>query len=252
MERLLEATARAERDHFWFRGFRRFVRPFVARAVEEAEAGVGRGRAAAEILDCGCGTGHNLTLLREFGRAYGIDLTWTGLQVAHARGERKIARATAAALPFGSARFDLVTSFDVIYALDDDVERAAIGEMFRVLKPGGHIVVNAAALDSLRGNHSILAGEVRRYGRRDLRRRLEAAGFTIERATYTNLAILPMVAGVRLFQRIAGHEESHEEISVPPRPINAVLSGLLAAEAAVVRHVDMPIGSSLLVLARKP
>ena len=61
-----------------------------------------------------------------------------------------------------------------------------------------------------------------------------------------------MVAGVRLLQRITGHEESHEEISVPPRPINAVLSGLLAAEAAVVRHVDMPIGSSLLVLARKP
>src|SRR5207237_205896 len=116
MERLLEATARVERDHFWFRGFRRFVRPFVERAVEEA--GAGRGPAAAEILDCGCGTGHNLTLLREFGRAYGIDLTWTGLQVAHARGERKIARATAAALPFGSARFDLITSFDVIYALD--------------------------------------------------------------------------------------------------------------------------------------
>jgi SAM-dependent methyltransferase len=247
MDRLLEATARAERDHFWFRGFRRFVRPFVARAVAGFESD-----GTVEILDCGCGTGHNLSLLREFGRTYGIDLTWTGLQIAHARGERKIARATAACLPFAASRFDLVTSFDVIYALPDAVERAAIAEMFRVLTPGGRLVINAAALDSLRGNHSILAGELRRYSRPDLVRRLEAAGFVVERATYTNLAILPMVAGVRLLQRVTGHEESHQEISIPARPINAALSALLAVEAALVRHVNMPIGSSLLAVARKP
>lgn len=49
MDRLLEATARAERDHFWFRGFRRFMEPLIA--------GVAAGR-RIEILDCGCGTGH--------------------------------------------------------------------------------------------------------------------------------------------------------------------------------------------------
>ena len=126
MDRLLEATARAERDHFWFRGFRRFMEPLVAR--------VANGR-RIEILDCGCGTGHNLTMLRKYGRAYGIDLTWAGLQYARAQGERRVARASAAQLPFPDARFDLVTSFDVIYSLPDQAERDAIGEMFRVLKP---------------------------------------------------------------------------------------------------------------------
>lgn len=242
MDRLLEATARAERDHFWFRGFRRFVEPLVA--------GAAAGR-ALEILDCGCGTGNNLELLRRYGRAYGIDLTWAGLQYAHERGDRGIARATVAELPFAAARFDLVTSFDVLYALDDATERAAIGEMARVLKPGGTAIVNVAALDFLRGNHSVLAGEVRRYSRQDLRRRLEAAGLRVTRATYTNFAILPMVAAIRLKQRFAGHVETQEEISVPAAPVNAVLSAMLAVEAGALRVVDMPLGSSLLAVARK-
>ena len=242
MDRLLEATARAERDHFWFRGFRRFVEPLVATAA---------GGRRIEILDCGCGTGHNLGMLRRYGRAYGIDLTWAGLQYSHEKGERLVARATAAQLPFADGRFDLVTSFDVLYALEDEVERRAIAEMARVLKPGGTLIANVAALDALRGNHSILANEIRRYSRGDLRRRLAAAGLRVGHSSYTNFTILPLVAAIRLKQRLSGHVESSEEISIPPAPLNALLSGLLAAEAAALRVVNMPLGSSLIAVARK-
>ncbi len=244
VDRLLEATARAERDHFWFRGFRRFVEPMVASAVADAPA--------PRILDCGCGTGHNLPLLRRHGRAVGIDLTWTGLKFARDGGERAVARASAARLPFADATFDAVTSFDVIYALDDEIEAAAIAEMYRVLRPGGHLVVNAAAMEALKGNHSVLAGEVRRYSKRSLRGRLEGAGFRLRRMTYTNATILPLLVGVRFAQRMAGHQESQEEISVPAAPVNAALSALLAVEAAALRVVDMPFGSSLLALAYRP
>ena len=244
MDRLLEATARAERDHFWFRGLRRFMSPLIQEAT--------RGLVAPRLLDCGCGTGHNLTMLRRYGRTTGIDLTWTGLAYAHGRGERAIAQATAAALPFSERTFDVVTSFDVIYALNDRDERAAIDEMYRVLKPGGHLVVNAAAMDVLKGNHSVLALEVRRYSRGSLRERLERAGFAIRRISYTNAAIFPAVAGLRLLQRVSGHEESEEEISIPPAPINAALSAALVVESALVRFVDMPFGSSLMALAQKP
>jgi len=243
MDRLLAATARAERDHFWFRGFRRFVAPFVRDAV--------RGNSAARILDCGSGTGVNLPLLGEYGLPVGIDLTWTGLAFARSRGERRIAQASATRLPFASGTFDVVTSFDVIYALPDADEAAALQEMHRVLKPGGHIVVNAAAMDLLKGNHSLLAGEIRRYSRGTLAARLVRVGFDVRRMTYTNATIAPIVAGVRLVQRLSGHEESHQEISIPPMPINAALTGLLALEAAAIRYVDMPFGSSLLALARK-
>ena len=39
---------------------------------------------------------------------------------------------------------------------------------------------------------------------------------------------------------------------MPPAPLNGLLSLLLAAEASVLRLMDLPIGSSILCLARKP
>jgi ubiquinone/menaquinone biosynthesis C-methylase UbiE len=243
MDRLLVATERAERDHFWFRGFRRFVSPLLAEAV--------RDRPDPAILDCGCGTGYNLGLLRQSGRAAGIDITWTGLAFARARGDRAVAQASAAVLPFGDESFDVVTSFDVIYGLQDDDERAALREMFRVLRPGGHLVLNVAAMNMLTGNHSVLGGEVRRYSRAVLAERLTGAGFAVRRLTYTNAAIFPIVAAVRLLQRVSGHQESEHEISIPPAPLNAALSAVLAVEAAALRVMNMPFGSSLLALARK-
>lgn len=243
MDRLLDATARAEREHFWFHGFRRFVAPLLARAAA--------GRTNLRILDCGCGTGNNLRMLRRYGRALGIDVTFSGLAYARAQGERLVARASALTLPFSDEAFDLVTSFDVIYAFDDAMTAAALSEMYRVLVPGGHMVLNVAALPILRGNHSVLGGEVQRYTRRGLRAHLEKAGFSIVRLTYTNASILPLIAGVRFAQRLRGHHESNAEMSVPWAPINKALAGLLAIESAALKVVDMPLGSSLLTLAKK-
>jgi hypothetical protein len=73
--------------------------------------------------------------------------------------------------------------------------------------------------------------------------------------TYTNAALFPAMLAVRGVQRAMGlapEDEAEGEITVPPRPLNATLSLLLAIEAGVVRAVPMPFGSSLLCLARKP
>ncbi len=230
MDHLLDATARAEAGHFWFHGFRRFVTPFLERAVS--------GCVSPAILDCGCGTGHNLALLRRYGAAVGIDLDRQRSGARPPPGGAGVAQASAAALPFGPGAFDLVTSFDVLYALDDAVEAAALSEMFRVLRPGGHLVVNVAAMALLTGNHSVLAGEVRRYSRGSLSARLTRAGFAIERITYTNASIAPLVAAVRLLQRVSGHRESGAEISIPPAPLNRSLTAVLALEAAALRYVE--------------
>ena len=153
----MRATARAEERHFWFRGFRWFVRPLIRQALADIPH--------ARTLDCGCGTGANLALFTQFGIPYGFDRSTVGLQAGRQIGRRGLVRASAEAIPFASGIFDLVTSFDVLYALEDPDERAAAAEMYRVARPGGYVLVNVAAMEMLRGDHSILSREVRRYTR---------------------------------------------------------------------------------------
>lgn len=250
MDRLIAATARAERDHFWFRGFRAFVRPLLARATAAGRP--------LRLLDCGCGTGNNLALLEPLGKAFGIDLTWSALEYARESGKTRIARASAARLPFPDASFDLVTSFDVFQCLSDADEANAAAEIARVLRPGGHALLNVAAMDLLWGDHSILAHEVRRYSRAHLRDVLAGAGFDLLRTTYTNLSLFPVLYLVRLVQRLRGLpasddvESATREITIPPEPLNALFSGVLLTEAALARWIDLPFGSSIICLARKP
>ena len=247
VERLLRATARAESRHFWFRGFRAFVTPLLRYATA--------GRPDPLLLDCGCGTGANVEWLGTFGRAYGFDLAEIGLRLGREAGRTRLARASVTAVPFPTGSFDLVSSFDVLYALDARDEREAIAEMYRLLKPGGFAIVNVAAMTALRGDHSVLSHEIRRYNRDDLRRRLEAAGFSVVRLTYTNSTLFLPLAAARMLQRRRGlgrETNAEHEIAVPPAPINAAMSVVLWAESLWLRAFNAPFGSSLLCLARKP
>jgi SAM-dependent methyltransferase len=248
VDALLERTFEAEQHHFWFRGFKRFVAPLLTQAT----AGLSHPR----LLDAGCGTGANLTLARQYGTPFGLELQWRGLQFGRGRGIPRLTQGSVTALPIASSSLDVVLSFDVLYCLQPPEEHAAIAEMYRVLRPGGALIVNVAALEMLKGDHSILGGEVHRYTRRELRSRLEQAGFRVSRITYTNAALFPITATVRLAQRLRGlktGEQNRGDFYVPPAPVNALLSGALAVESALVAAgVNMPVGSSLLCLARRP
>ena len=246
MDHLLEQTYIAERDHFWFKGFRQFITPL----LDAALAGVQAPRA----IDCGCGTGVNLAELERRADAFGFDLTPLGLRYARERAGHRVARASITNIPFRSGTFDLATSFDVLVCLDEHGEAQALREIGRVLKPGGALVMNLAALELLRASHSILAEEVRRYTKPMLRRALERAGFRVERLTYSNFSLFPLMLASRTLQRVRGvgrPEEIEREIAVPSAPVNAALTAVLSLEARAIRHVDMPIGSSILCLARK-
>ena len=247
MDRLLRATADAEARHFWFQGFRSFVAPLLRQATT--------GISDVWLLDCGCGTGANVAWLRTIGRAYGFDASLVGLQLARKAGRTGLVRADVGFAPFPSNRFDIVTSFDVLYSLETDAERAAVAEMYRLTKPGGFVLVNVAAMESLRGNHSVLSREVRRYSRASLRKLLTDAGFSVVRLTYTNATLFLPLLAIRTIQRWRGlstdDDTADGEIAVPPAAVNAVLSAALRLESLWLRAIDNPFGSSLLCLARK-
>ena len=105
----------------------------------------GRG---GDVLEAGCGTGLILERIARFARsARGIDLSGGMLARAHARG-LEVAQASVTALPYQDASFDVVCSFKVL-AHVADIE-AALAEMARVTRPGGHVLAEFYNTRSLR------------------------------------------------------------------------------------------------------
>ena len=247
VELLLDATHRVEARHFWFRGLRRFLLPLLRQAVA--------GRPGARLLDCGSGTGVNLPLLARFGQVWAVDLSAYGVGLARSAGFMRSARASVAQLPFPDHGFDVATSIDVLYCLDEENEQRAIDEMFRVLRPGGAAILNLPAMRILRGNHSVLSEELRRYDRPRVRALLQGAGFRVERLTYTNATLFPLVLAQRTIERavgLASPDRAAERMKVPSLLVNELLAAMLALESVALRFVSVPFGSSLLCLARKP
>lgn len=243
MDDLLELTSQVEADHFWFRGFRAFITPL----IEDAAAG----RRNLKLIDCGCGTGHNLQLLAPYGTPFGFDLTPGGLVYAR-RGGKPVVRAEMMHMPFQARSFDVLTSFDVLQYVEDDGK--ALREMARLLKPGGTAIVTASAMEVLRGGHAAEWPEVRRYTKARLRRITEGAGLQVQRVTYLFGSLFPMMLAVRVAARRNRSDAKPDdwEFSVPAAPINQALTWLLRGEAALTRHLPIaPAGSSALVVARK-
>ena len=224
------------------------MRPEVERAVD--------GVAAPLIIDCGCGTGANVSWLKEYGNAFGFDLTWNGLTLGQQMGRTRLTRASIGEIPFRDGVAHLATSFDVFQCLPDTVEQHAIHEMWRILRPGGALLLNVAALPVLRGQHAALSQEVRRYTPRRLRDLVEAAGFTIDRLTFVHAALFPVMLPIRLAQRwtsaSGGVPAGEFDITVPPAPINALLTAIGQLEAAALAVMNMPVGGSLMCRAHKP
>jgi SAM-dependent methyltransferase len=194
-----------------------------------------------------------MRMLSAFGEVWGFDLAWGGFRFAREYGQRRLARASVTEIPFKSGHFDLVTAFDILACLHEPEEARALAEITRVLRPGGAFVLNTAALPFLHGQHAVFVREVRRATRPRLRASLERAGFEVLRITYTNFTLFPLVAPVRIGQRLIGlstPEETGTDIALPPAPLNTLLTTLVTAEAAALRRFNMPIGSSLLALAR--
>jgi len=96
------------------------------------------------VLDVGCGTGIHLELYRRFQCSLsGIDTSDSMLSVAKKRlgHAADLRRASATEMPFEDASFDLVMAMLVLHEMDQEVRVRTIGEMKRVLKKDGRILL---------------------------------------------------------------------------------------------------------------
>src|SRR6185503_4599719 len=131
----------------------------------------------------------------------------------------RVARASAEQLPFAGGTFDLVCLFDVLEHLDDD--KKALGEAFRVLRPGGLVVASVPAYGWLYANNDRIAGHRRRYVRRGLRLLAARAKLRVERLTHVNVALFPLIAPCVLALkglerlRLLGRDPRHTNLSLP-------------------------------------
>ena len=236
--------ARREERHWWYTGMRR-----VALAVLEEHLD---GRRDLKLLDAGCGTGGTTIELRRFGEVVGVDLAWEALDPARGRGLRHLARGSIEQLPFASASFDAVTSFEVVYHLGVGNDACAFEEIRRVLKGEGLFVLRVPAHDWLRGEHDRLVHTRHRYSPTEVRAKLEAAGFRIEQLTWANALLFPPAVAKRLLERAgSGSADAEPDLWQPPGPVNAALENAIAVEAlAIPRGVPLPFGLSVLAVAR--
>jgi SAM-dependent methyltransferase len=231
-----------EESHWWHIGRRRIIASFVKEICDQVT------HRRARILDVGCGTGANLALLSEFGQAEGVDVSPDALAFCRKRGLENVRLGAAESLPWEDDEFDLVTAFDVVEHMDDDV--AGLREMRRVLRPGGRLLLFVPTFMFLWGVQDEVSNHRRRYRLAELRRAVTAAGFEVERTTHANITFfLPVLLGRKLMRLTGIRTETENSINIPA--LNRVFGAVLGAERHWLRHLNIPFGVSGLCVARR-
>ena len=233
--------AAAEDDHWWYRNTRAVMGDLLGSRLGSGQT----------ILDAGCGPGGNGAWLAEHGRVVGADLSRDGLAFVHERRpETTPVCATLERLPFADAVFDVAVAITVLYCVDDD--HAAVRELARVVKPGGAVLVMEPAFGWLRRAHDKTVHSRRRYRRTELVERVRAAGLEPVRATYLYSFLVPPAAALALAERMRPHTAADAGSDVERRSLDPVFARLGTWERARLRRHDVPVGSTVAVVATRP
>lgn len=243
----LRKMRQLEDTYWWFVGRRHLVRDLIERfAPDEPRV----------ILDAGCGTGGTLSYLRGAGELWGCDVAPEALEACRDRGFENLRGSSVDAIEFPEERFDVVVSCDVVEHVEQD-ERA-MAEMARVLRPGGILVLTAPAHRWLWTAHDEALDHLRRYESAELRELIEGAGLEIELYSKAVAIAMPAILGAVAYRRavrlLTGNDDGPKQTALfeLPRPLNRMLIWMLDVETWLMRYISLPIGASLVAVARKP
>jgi len=230
-----------EEDHWWFVGKRMILRALLCDLAT-----------GSRILDLGCGTGGILRDRMDRSVCVGVDRSSLALQICARRGFSTLARADLTRLPFREGSFDVLLLMDVIEHLDDDVEflRAAS----QLVEEGAQVVVAVPAFSLLWSQHDETFEHRRRYTASQLEAVIRAAGLKPERTTYTNSLLFPVAAVWRILSYRLGIGRFAPKHDFWPIPawLNLLLLQFYRVEAWLLERRDLPVGLSVVCIARRP
>jgi SAM-dependent methyltransferase len=229
-EQEIAKSAALEQSHWWYAGRRALIRRML------------RGVVPGRAVDIGSGSGGNTAVLRDLGwDVSALEWSPTAARLVAARGIPTV-RGDARRLPFAEGSVDLVLSTDLWEHVVEDDQVAA--EAFRVLRPGGRLLVAVPAGQVLWSGHDVALGHVRRYERDTLQARVAGAGFDVVDVRSWNVLLRP----VARLRRSRQSEATSEMAAVHP-VLNLGLRAVLRLEATL--PVARWPGISLVARARK-
>lgn len=239
MERVVyQQMAELDERHWWYRARRQVLAELIRREA--------RPPANANILEIGCGTGHNLAMLGQFGHVDGLELDGE----ARALSERRLGRAVMSApLPelagVPERHYDLIGAFDVIEHIDDD--RAALASIAARLKSGGKFVMAVPAHQWMWSAHDVVNHHKRRYSKRRLRQLIDGSPLELLKLGYFNSLLFPLAVAQRAASKLRDSDDG--DVRLPPAPLNAAFNAVFAAERYLVGRLPLPPGLSLFAVA---
>jgi len=251
-------TVLEEDRHWWFATRTRAILAFLDRYVGSGQD--------LRILDVGCGAANMTHHLRHYGQVIGVDNNPRPLEIARQRGLEAY-EGTADNLPFEDSEFDLVALLDTVEHVP--AEDRVFEECLRVLRksqpaagrPGGKLLVTVPAFMFLWSKNDVINMHQRRYTAPELKAKLERHGFKVLRISYNNSFLFPPAAALILLRRGRAEPELASphfdddayQVEMEPAPplLNSVLTGVGKAEVALLRHVTLPVGTSIIAIAEK-
>lgn len=229
-----------EIDHWWYVSRRNIIKKILDSFLSSDPN--------QTILEIGCGSGGNLTLLSDYGLVHAVEMNDAAREIA---AHRKICAVKKGSLPDHlpfDRNFDLVCLFDVIEHVADDTK--SLREISNKLNPNGKILLTVPAFKFLWSNHDVTAHHKRRYTSKQMQSLLRDTGYNLLYVSYFNTFLFPIVVLVRAFQKLFSIE-SKIEFKQPQKLINMTLRKVFSSERFFLPLVTFPFGVSILLLAEK-
>jgi SAM-dependent methyltransferase len=239
MERSVYAhMAELDQRHWWYLGRRQVLAALIARSAPPPKHG--------RILEVGCGTGHNLAMLKRFGEVDAVELDESVRAIAETRLGRQV---MADRLPelnsVADGSYDLICAFDVIEHIHDD--HAALAAIARKLRPGGKLAMTVPAHSWMWSAHDEVNQHKRRYSKRSLKALIARSPLELQSIGYLNSLLFPLAVAQRLTSKLLRKQDA--ELGIPAAPLNKLLTGIFAFERHGIARLPFPMGLSLFAIA---